>query len=107
MSSAWVWLTFAIGGVITFLQRGSFILFVGDRELPEPVRRALRYVAPAAFAAIVAPRVLGDDGLSGLGNPDPRLLAAVIAGLFMWRFRNMAAMLVIGMAAFWLLRWIM
>ncbi len=107
MSSAWVWLTFAIGGVITFLQRGSFILFMGDRELPEPLRRALRYVAPAAFAAIVAPRVLGDDGLPGLGTPDPRLLAAVVAGVFMWRFRNMAAMLVVGMAAFWLLRWIM
>lgn len=107
MSSAWVWLTFAIGGVITFLQRGSFILFVGDRELPEPVRRALRYVAPAAFAAIVAPRVLGGEGLAGLASPGPQLLAAVVAGLFMWRFKNMAAMLVVGMATFWLLRWLM
>lgn len=106
MSSTWVWVTFVIGGVITFLQRGSFILFVGQRELPEPVRRALRYVAPAAFAAIVAPRVLGTDGLAGLASPDPKLLAAVLAGLFMWRVKNMAAMLVVGMVAFWLLRWV-
>lgn len=106
MSSGRVWLTFVLAGLITFLERASFILFLGDRELPDSVRRALRYVAPAAFAAIVAPRVLVTDGAVTLDPTDPRLPAAIVAGLAMWRFKNMVAMLVIGMLAFHLVRWI-
>ena len=64
-----VWLAFILGGIITFLQRASFILFSGDRSLPDPIQRALQYVAPAAFAAIVAPRVIGTGGFSELTSP--------------------------------------
>ena len=103
-----VWLAFVLGGLVTYLQRASFLLFAntfsGGRSLPKPVDRALRYVAPAAFAAIAAPRVFDGRGLSEITAPDARLLAAVIGTVVMWKVRKLPVMLVIGMVAFWTLR---
>jgi len=101
-----VWLAFVLGGIVTYLQRASFFLIIGDRALPDPIRRALRYVAPAAFAAIVAPRVLDGFSLSEVTAPDARLLAVVFGGVLMWRIPRMPLLLVAGMAVFWLLRWV-
>lgn len=98
------WVAFIVGGVATYLMRSSFITWT-DRSLPHAVERALRYVGPAAFAAIVLPRVLRDDGLAQLGAPDARVLAAIACGLSVWRWRNVAIGLVVGMAALWLLQW--
>lgn len=94
---------FAVGGLGTYLTRASFFLLGPGVALPGWLRRALRYVAPAVFAAIVAPPVLGDDGLAGAATPDARLLAAALAGLVAWRTRNIAWVLVVGMVALWVL----
>jgi len=101
-----VWLAFVLGGLVTFLQRGSFILFSGERTLPEPMQRALRYVAPAAFAAIVAPRILPGFDVGILTPPDAKLLAAVAGGIFMWKIPRLPLLLAFGMTVFWILRWI-
>ena len=46
-----VWLIVIVGGLVTYATRASFIL-AGERlTLPARVQRALRYVAPASFAA--------------------------------------------------------
>ncbi|MDH4276843.1 MAG: AzlD domain-containing protein [Acidimicrobiia bacterium] len=101
-----VWLAFLLGGLVTYAQRASFLLILGDRSLPAPVQRALRYVAPAAFAAIVAPRIFDSVSVSEFTAPDARLLAAVIGGVLMWKVRNLPVLLVVGMVVFWLLRWV-
>jgi branched-subunit amino acid transport protein len=101
-----LWLTILGAGVITYVSRASFIA-AGDRvRLPPTVRRALNYVAPASFAAIAAPAVLGGDRFTEFGDDLPRLLAVTIAGLVIWRTRNVPASLVAGMGALWLLLWI-
>ena len=56
------WIAVILAGIGTYLMRASFFTFWADKDLPESVSRSLRYVAPAAFAGIVAPAVLGDDG---------------------------------------------
>ena len=94
--NATVWLAFVLGGLLTYLQRASFILFLGRRSLPPPVQRALRYVAPAAFAAIVAPRVLTSASLTEFTAPDARLLAAFVGGVVMWKVKKLPVMLVVG-----------
>ncbi len=98
------WTAFLLGGVVTYAMRASFIVLLGDRPLPQPVERALRYVGPAVFAAIVLPATLGDDGIGRLVDPDARLLALVVGGLVMWRTGNLLATLGVGMAALWLLQ---
>ena len=49
------WLAFLLGGMGTYLMRLSFIFFMGDRRMPAAVERALAYVGPAAFSAIMLP----------------------------------------------------
>ncbi len=105
-SDATVLIAFVLGGLVTYAQRASFLLILGDRSLPAPIQRALRYVAPAAFAAIVAPRIFDSVSLSEVTAPDARLLAAVAGGVLMWKVRNLPVLLVAGMAMFWLLRWL-
>ena len=101
-----VWLAFVLGGLVTYLQRASFILFSGRRALPDPMQRALRYVAPAAFAAIVAPRLFTDVDVVSFTSPDAKILAAMAGGFVMWRRPNMPLLLAVGMSLFWILRWL-
>ena len=99
------WLAFILGGIGTYLMRFSFIGGLGEREMPAPLTRALNYVGPAVFAAIVLPAVFGDAGFSRLWNPNPELIAAVVAGFITWRTKNIPVMLAAGMVTLWLLQW--
>ena len=96
------WLAFVFGGLLTFGMRASFLLFGGDRALPAPVERSLRYVGPAVFAAIVAPAVFrpGDTGSLTVAP----VLALLVGGAVMWRTRNMLLLLGSGMAVLWILQ---
>ena len=100
------WLAFVIGGLVTYLMRASFILFMGERELPDFAVRSLRYVGPAVFAAIVLPATVGDEGLIHLTQPDARLLALAVGAVVMWKTRSMLATLVVGMIALWVALWL-
>ena len=102
MSSVAVIIVIGIG---TYLERLSFIGIIGDREIPEWAVLPLRFVAPAVFAALVAPAVLLHDG-SVILSPavNPSALATLIALMVAWRTKSVAATLVVGMAAIWLLQ---
>ena len=96
--SAEVWAIVIAGGVITFLQRFSF-LALAERatSVPPRVREALRMIPAAALAALVAPAVFraGPDGALDLLNP--RILAAGLAIVVMWRTRQVVLTLVVGL----------
>ena len=96
-----IWLIFLVGGLATYLIRASFIVLGSRITLPERVERALRHVGPAVFAAIVAPPVVGTDGLS---NRIPEMLAVLAAGVVAWRTGRVTWVLVVGMASLWTLR---
>lgn len=97
------WIIIIVSGIVTYLTRASFVVF-GDRlTLPDSVERSLKYVAPAAFAAISVPLVLGGDGFADFGADVPRIIAALAAaGVVVWK-KNLPLMLIVGMGAFWLL----
>ena len=101
-----VWLIFVACGIVTFVTRSSFIA-LGDRVAVPPVlERALRYVAPAAFAALAVPRTLGGDGFDEFADDVPRIIAACAAAAFIvWR-KTIPGSLVVGMGTLWLLQWI-
>ena len=92
------WIVFVVGGLATYLMRGAFLL-VGDRiRLPSWTEAPLRYVAPAAFAAITLPATLGDDGLGALAPPTAEVIGVLAAGLVVWRTRNIPLCLLVGVA---------
>jgi branched-subunit amino acid transport protein len=98
-------LLFAAMALVTFLERGAFII-AGDRvRLPPLVRRALTYVPPAVFAAITVPALLRSSGVEVVGF-DVRLLAGAVAAVVAWRTRHVLATSAAGMLALWGLTWL-
>ena len=101
------WIAVIIAGLVTYLSRVSFIA-LGDRiSLPPVVESALRYVGPAAFAAISIPIVLGGDAFADFVNDIPRIIAASLACFVVWKSRNLPLSLLTGMGTLWLLIWVL
>lgn len=94
------YLAFAIAGLATFLLRSSPTLAAGV------VRRArvetwIRFVSPAALAAIVAGALLIDDG--AVEAPTLAEGLAVAAAATATRFtKNVAVSLAAGLPVFWI-----
>jgi branched-subunit amino acid transport protein len=98
-------LVIVVIGVGTYLTRLSFIGALGTRKMPEWAMQPLRYVAPAVLAALVVPAIALGDGSLDLGPAtNPRVLAALLAAFVAWKTRNVAAVIVVGMAALWILQ---
>ena len=97
-----IWLTILVMGLVTFLTRLSFIMAWGRIEMPEWVRRALRYVPPAVLSAIILPELLRPGGEPiDISWQNERLLAGLVAAVVAWRTRNALLTIVIGLAVFW------
>ena len=92
-------------GIGTYLLRLSFVGILGDRTMPGWAMVPVRFVAPAVLAALVAPAVLLPNGSVDLSPAtNPRALAALVALLIAWKTKNVAAVIVAGMAVVWLLQ---
>lgn len=102
-----VWLMIAAAGIATFLIRLSFIALLGKLNAPEWFTRLLSFVPPAVLSAIIFRDVLIQNGalINTLANP--RLLAALIAGVVAWRTKNALITIGIGMAALIILNAVM
>jgi len=94
-----IWLVFLLGGLLTFGMRFSFIYLFGKYEIPETLRRALRFVPPAVLSAIVVPELLIQSDRLALSLTNFRLLAGVVAVLVAWKTRNTLLTILAGMAA--------
>ena len=92
-----VWLIIIITGVITYAIRLSFIVLFEHREVPPSLRRWLKYVPPAVFAAIIFPEIFVQNGSLEISPYNPRLIAGLIAIIVAWRTRNVLLTILIGM----------
>lgn len=99
-----IWLVMILGGLITFGMRLSFIYLLGRFEVPEVMRRALRFVPPAVLSAIVFPEVLMPSGKLNVSFDNYRLLAGVVAVLVAWKTKNTLLTILAGMAALLILQ---
>lgn len=102
-----IWVVMVSLGLLTFLTRLSFIGLFQRWQPPGLVRRALRYVPVAALMAIIVPELLMPDGVLNLSPFNPRLLAGLLAVFIAVRTRSVTWTIVLGMLAFWLLRWLL
>jgi len=95
-------LSIVIIGVLTYFMR---VAFIGPSRLslPPAFERALRFVPPAALAALVVPDMVGHNGALVLSLANPRLIAGLVAVVIAWRTRRVALTLIVGMAVFWTL----
>ena len=86
--------------------RYSFIYLLGRFELPETLRRALRFVPPAVLSAIVLPELVVRSGQIDVSLTNFRLLAGVAAVLVAWKTKNTLLTIVAGMVVLLLLEFI-
>jgi branched-subunit amino acid transport protein len=104
---AWtVWPAIFLLGATTLATRGAFILFFPKVVLPEVLRRALRFVPPAVFAALVVPELLFAGANLHLALTNEKLLAGIAAAAIAALSRNALATIIGGMAALHVLRFI-
>jgi branched-subunit amino acid transport protein len=94
-----LWLILIAGGVITYGIRLSFILLLGRVDIPEWLRRSLRFVPPAVLSAIIVPELVFHAGKVDLSLNNFRLLAGIFAILVAWRTRSTLLTIILGMAA--------
>ena len=100
--SIWVAIVgIALTGIVTRL---SFIALGERLKLPPLAEQALRHAPAAALGAILAPALLLVDGQLLLTVGNHRLLAALLAGLVMWRTRSILWTILAGSVAFSALR---
>ncbi|HEX3631757.1 MAG TPA: AzlD domain-containing protein [Casimicrobiaceae bacterium] len=93
-------------GAINFAARLSFIALFARREMPPLLARALRHVPAAMLTAIVVPAIVfAGSGVLSLDVGNAKLVAALVAGIVAWRWRNTLLTIAVGMAALWLLQW--
>ena len=101
-----IWLVFLLGGLLTFGMRYSFIYLLGRFEIPETLRRALRFVPTAVLTAIVIPDLFVRSGQIDVSLTNFRLLAGVVAVLVAWRTKNTLLTILAGMLALLVLEFI-
>jgi branched-subunit amino acid transport protein len=101
-----IWLVMLIGGLLTFAMRLSFIYLYGRFEVPETLRRALRFVPPAVLSAIIFPELLIRGVELDLTTGNERLLAGITAILTAGFTKNILLTILAGMAALLFLQFI-
>lgn len=88
--------------VMTYLMRASVIVALGERTLPPTIARALRYVGPAVLAALTVSLAAGSGEGSSPSIGGVELAALVVGAVVAWRWRNLIAVLLAGMAVIWI-----
>jgi branched-subunit amino acid transport protein len=83
------------------------VYLLADRfRFPALIERALAFVPAAVLTAIIVPAVIYPNGPTiQLNWHNPFLIAAVLTAVISYVSRNLLATIVIGMAAFLILRW--
>jgi len=99
-----LWLTMIAIGLATFAIRLSFISLFGKIEIPDLVRRALRFVPPAVLTAIIIPELLMPTGSMDLSFGNDRLVAGLLAAVVAWRTKNVVLTILVGMLILYLLQ---
>lgn len=91
--------------LVTFGVRYPVLALISRLELPNLLKRSLKYVPPAVLSAIIAPSVLiSENDALIISLENPALVGSVVAGLVAWRWKNLLFTILTGMAAFWITR---
>jgi branched-subunit amino acid transport protein len=104
MNSFSLWTLFLAIGLGTFLLRFSFIYLFGKVEMPDWLKRALRYVPVSVLAALVLPALTSPTGSLDLSLGNARLLAGLGGALVAWKTRNVLWTIIVGMVLLWVLQ---
>jgi branched-subunit amino acid transport protein len=98
-----IWLFFLALAAGTFALRFSFIYLFGKMEMPDWLRRGLRFVPASVLAALVFPALTYPNGALDISLNNIHLLAGLGGALVAWRTKNVLWTIIVGMLLFWVL----
>ena len=104
MNGLSIWLLFAVIAAGTFALRLSFIYLFGKVDMPDWLRRALRFVPASVLAALVFPALTYPNGALDLSLDNVRLLAGLGGALVAWKTKNVLWTIAVGMILLWVLQ---
>jgi len=93
--------------VVTFGVRYSSLALSGRYQLPASVTEALRFVPVAVLTAFVIPLIVAPEGGIVVNASNEYLVAGIASIIIAWFSRNLLLTIVVGMALFLLLRFLM
>ena len=99
-----IWSLFILLAAGTFALRLSFIYLFGKLDMPDWLRRSLRFVPASVLAALVFPALTYPNGTLDLSLGNVRLLAGIGGALVAWKTRNVLWTIAVGMVLFWILQ---
>ena len=103
MNGLSIWLLFFAVAAGTFALRFSFIYLFGKVDMPDWLRRALRFVPASVLAALVFPALTYPNGTLDISFNNTHLLAGLGGALVAWRTKNVLWTIIVGMVLFWVL----
>jgi len=107
MSDSFIW-TVVIGmAIANFAVRFIPMTAVSRMSLPRPVMRWLSYIPIAVMGAIIADEILTPGGEYIVPWDNPYLIASIPTALVYLKTRSFLGAVVVGMATYIALRWIM
>lgn len=95
-------LSTVVAGVGTYASRSVFILSLARKRIPDNIRLALEFVAPAVLGALVVTVLIDDSGSVAIGIPE--VSALTVGGIVTYKTRNHILTLVLGMTVYWVVR---
>jgi branched-subunit amino acid transport protein len=95
-----------LGGLVTFGMRFSLIYLFGRLEVPETIRRALHYVPPAVFSALVFPELFLSGGKLELALDNHRMIVGMMAIVVAWFSKNTLLTIIVGMIMLFVLQFL-
>ena len=101
-----LWLMLLVIGAITYAIRLSCIGLLGQRDMPALLLKALRFVPIAVLPAIILPQLFLRNNMRALSIQNPRWIAGILAAIVAWRTRNVLLTIGVGMAALWVLEFL-
>ena len=104
MTDAYIWLTMAGMGAVTFATRLLPIVLLEKLHPHNAWQRALRFVPPAVLAAIIVPELTAGGNALFSAAGAARIVAAALAAVVAWRTKRVLYTIVTGMAVLWLLQ---
>ncbi len=101
------WIVVLIIGVLTYLKRASFIIFLSNWEMPKWMKKSLQFVPVTIFPALVAPLIFMTEGQIDINPANIKIWSGVITFIVAWRFRNLLISIVVGMLILWGGQWLL
>ena len=99
-----LWVVIFSVGLLNYLSRLSFIAVFSRRSMPALLARALKFVPAAMLTALILPMIVTDPAAGNAMAFNPKITAAVIAGVVAFFTRSSLWTIGIGMVALWLMQ---